>query len=83
MPMMIEVRDERGDGSLEIDIVFPQRIVGINQQCLWQQGEETESGCIFSHHRTGLCERNVPVVRPKKSVKRVAGFAEAADRYYD
>lgn len=30
--LMVEVGDERGDRSLEVDVVLPERIVSINQQ---------------------------------------------------
>jgi hypothetical protein len=29
--MMIEKRDEAGDRSLEVDIVLPQRVVGVDE----------------------------------------------------
>jgi len=32
--VVVEVADERGDGALEIDVVFPQGIVGIDEQRL-------------------------------------------------
>ena len=31
---MIQIRDECGDRLLEVDIVFLQRVIGIEQQCL-------------------------------------------------
>ena len=32
MTLVVEIRDERGDCSLEVDVIFPERIVSINQQ---------------------------------------------------
>jgi len=32
--VVVQVADERGDGALEVDVVFPQRIVGVNEQGL-------------------------------------------------
>jgi hypothetical protein len=32
--VMVEVADEAGDGALEVDIVFPEGIVGVNEQGL-------------------------------------------------
>ena len=29
---VVEVGDERGDGSLEVDVVLPQRVVGVEEQ---------------------------------------------------
>jgi hypothetical protein len=34
MDAMVEVVDERGDGALEIDIVLPQGVVGVEEQGL-------------------------------------------------
>jgi hypothetical protein len=31
---VIEVRDEAGNGAFEVDVVFPQRVVGVDQQSL-------------------------------------------------
>ena len=31
---MVEVRDEAGDGSLEVDVVFPESVVGVDEQGL-------------------------------------------------
>ena len=31
---VIEVRDETGDGTLEVDVVFPESIVGVDEQGL-------------------------------------------------
>jgi hypothetical protein len=36
--VMIEIADESGDGAFEIDVVFPQRVVGIDQQGLGREG---------------------------------------------
>ena len=36
--MVVEIADEGGDGALEVDVVLPQRIVGIDQQRLaWRE----------------------------------------------
>ena len=32
--MMIQERNKVGDGTLKVDVVFPKRIVGIDQQRL-------------------------------------------------
>jgi hypothetical protein len=34
---MIEKRDEAGDGPLEVDVVFPQSVVGVNEESLGKQ----------------------------------------------
>ena len=31
---VVEVGDERGDGALEVDVVLPQRVVGVEEQGL-------------------------------------------------
>jgi len=31
---MIQIGDERSNGSLKVDVVFPKRVVSIEQQCL-------------------------------------------------
>ena len=31
---VIEVGDEAGDGALEVDVVFPERVVGVDEQSL-------------------------------------------------
>jgi hypothetical protein len=31
---MIQVADERGDGTLKVDVVFPQSIVSVDEQGL-------------------------------------------------
>ena len=31
---MIQERNEAGDGALKIDVVFPQRVVGVDEQRL-------------------------------------------------
>ena len=36
--MVIEVADEGGDGALEVDVVFPERVVGVDEQGLaWRE----------------------------------------------
>ena len=32
--VVVEVADEGGDGALEVDVVFPQRVVGVDEQGL-------------------------------------------------
>jgi hypothetical protein len=32
--VMIEKRDEAGDGALEVDVVLPQRVVGVDEEGL-------------------------------------------------
>src|SRR5690242_21868183 len=32
--VVIEERDELGDGALEVDVVLPERVVGVNEQSL-------------------------------------------------
>ena len=32
--LVVQKRDELGDGALEVDVIFPKRIVGIDQQRL-------------------------------------------------
>ena len=34
MRLMIEIRDEGRDRALKVDVVFPKRVVGINEQRL-------------------------------------------------
>ena len=52
---VIKVGDEAGDGSLEVDVVLPERVVGVDEQGLvrgiaegliWSEG----SGLIRSSH---------------------------------
>jgi hypothetical protein len=31
---VIKVGDEAGDSALEIDVVFPKRVIGVDEQCL-------------------------------------------------
>ncbi len=31
---MVQKRNEAGDGALEINVVFPERVVGVDQQSL-------------------------------------------------
>src|SRR5579872_1647390 len=39
--MMIEERNEARDGALEVDVVLPERVVGINEECLWRQASSS------------------------------------------
>jgi hypothetical protein len=41
---MVKVGDERGDGALEVDVVLPERIVGVKQKGLAPQGLASEAG---------------------------------------
>ena len=31
---MIEIGDEGGDGALKVDVVLPERVVGVEEECL-------------------------------------------------
>jgi len=31
---MIEIGDEGGDGALKVDVVLPERVVGVEEKCL-------------------------------------------------
>ncbi len=33
--MMIQKRNEIRDGALEVDVVFPERVIGVDEQRLW------------------------------------------------
>src|SRR5882762_4906521 len=46
--LMIEERDEVGDGPLKIDVVFPQSIVSIDEESLWRHRHPV--------HNTSLCD---------------------------
>jgi hypothetical protein len=35
---MIEKRNEVGDGPLKIDVVLPERVIGIDEECLGTVG---------------------------------------------
>jgi hypothetical protein len=36
--VVVQIADEGGDGALEVDVVFPQRIVGVDEQRLaWKK----------------------------------------------
>jgi hypothetical protein len=37
--VMIQKRNEMSDGSLEVNIVFPERVVGIDEKSLGDRGE--------------------------------------------
>ena len=32
--VVVQIADEGGDGALEVDVVFPERIVGVDEQRL-------------------------------------------------
>jgi hypothetical protein len=53
---VVEVGDERGDGALEVDVVLPQRVVGVEEQGLavWRQAR-----CGSSLGRLGRWHRPV------------------------
>ena len=34
---MVQKRDEAGDGALEVDVVFPERVVGVDEEGLRKQ----------------------------------------------
>src|SRR5882724_1148444 len=46
--LMIEERDEVGDGAFEINVVFPQSIVSIDEEGLWRHRHPV--------HNTSLCD---------------------------
>lgn len=31
---MIKIRDKRCDSALEVDVVLPERVIGVDEQCL-------------------------------------------------
>ena len=37
---VIKVGDEGGDGTLEVDVVLPQRVIGVDEQGLWSGAAE-------------------------------------------
>ena len=43
---VIEVGDEAGDGSLEVDVVFPESVVGVNKQGLGSPEAGLEFGWL-------------------------------------
>ena len=47
--MMIEITDESGDGAFEIDVVFPQRVVCIDQKGLRREGRRAKHLSASSH----------------------------------
>ena len=49
---VIEVGDEAGDGALEVDVVFPERVVGVDEQGLLGRAAEglVRSGLIREGH---------------------------------
>jgi hypothetical protein len=53
---VIEVGDEAGDGALEVDVVFPERVVGVDEQGLIGRAaaglvRELIGGLIWGGHR--------------------------------
>jgi hypothetical protein len=40
MDAVVEVGDEAGDGALEVDVVLPERVVGVDEQGLGHRGTE-------------------------------------------
>lgn len=47
--MVVEVRDERGNGALEVDIVLPERIVGVDKQRLVAEARGERGGLNRAH----------------------------------
>jgi hypothetical protein len=47
--VVIEVRDERGDRALEVDVVLPESVIGVNEQSL--------SGRLASKGHTTIIRR--------------------------
>lgn len=45
---VVEIGDEGGDGALEVDVVFPERVVGIDEQGLM---DGVADGLAFARHR--------------------------------
>ena len=43
--VMIQKRDEAGDGALEVDVVLPERVVGVDEEGL---GDGASSSCLAS-----------------------------------
>jgi hypothetical protein len=37
---VVEIGDEAGDGALEVDVVFPKSVVGVDEQGLWDRWAE-------------------------------------------
>src|ERR1700686_5858530 len=40
--VMIQKRDEASDGPLEVDVVFPERVVGVDEKSLGRQGSSLQ-----------------------------------------
>jgi hypothetical protein len=58
---VIEVGDEAGDGALEVDVVFPEGVVGVDEQGL--PGCATE-GLVGELVRSGLIrEDHILIIR--------------------
>ena len=53
MDAVIKVGDEAGDCALEVDIVFPEGVVGVDQQCLArvENGLGGLGGLVWHGHR--------------------------------
>ena len=46
--VVVQIADEGGDGALEVDVVFPERIVGIDEQGL--AGRKLGHGVMVANH---------------------------------
>src|ERR1700760_4701876 len=51
---MVQIRDECGDGLLEVNIVFPQRIICIEQQCLSTSEPGRKTHRMFKDNKEDL-----------------------------
>ena len=49
--MVVEVTDEAGDSPLEVDVVFPQRIIRVDEQGL--RGEWIQAGHLSASSHGG------------------------------
>src|SRR5690242_11698667 len=64
---------ERGDGALEVDVVLPERVVGVNQQMLALHAMAPMSACVFGSRRHAGRVRN----RAWKSGRRAASIVRS------
>src|SRR5690242_19506344 len=64
---------ERGDGALEVDVVLPERVVGVNQQMLALHAMAPVSACVFGSRRCAGRVRN----RAWKSGRRAASIVRS------
>jgi hypothetical protein len=57
--VVVQIADEGGDGALEVDVVFPQRIVGVDEQRL--AGREAGHGLRILGFRCQVSGVSKPV----------------------